>query len=260
MILRMSWLRDVNSVIDWKTRSWQKRSAQCATSNDAVEKTELLNFSVKEDISSVSLHSSCSAIACVNAAVFQRFCKRNSSQAYAIQTYASKSLASQLLSCDLSVKNQIQISSQYSDFKEVFSKVIDSMLLKHVSHDLSIDIEDWDSFFDSLYNLSANELTILRAYIDKHLLIEFIVSFISNATTSILFVKKKSDDLRLCVDYRELNAITTKNRYSLSLINEAMNRVVSVKYFIKLNIQNAYHLIRIKKDDKWKTAFRTHYD
>jgi hypothetical protein len=124
------------------------------------------------------------------------------------------------------------------------------MLSKHVSHNLNIDIEDRDSSFDLLYNLSANELTILRAYIDKHLLIEFIVSFISSATTSILFVKKKSDDLRLCVDYRELNAITIKNRYSLSLINEAMNRVVSVKYFIKLNIQHAYHLIRIKKNDE----------
>jgi hypothetical protein len=205
---------------------------------------------VKEDISSVSLHSSCSAIVCVSAAVFQKFCRRDSSQTYAIQTYASKSLASQLSNCDLSAKNQIQISSQYSDFKEVFFKVIDSMLLKHVSHDLSIDIEDRDSSFDSLYNLSANELTILRAYIDKHLLIEFIVSSILSATTFILFVKKKSDDLRLCVDYRELNAITTKNRYSLSLINKAMNRVVSVKYFIKLNIQHAYHLIRIKKDDE----------
>jgi hypothetical protein len=124
------------------------------------------------------------------------------------------------------------------------------MLFKHVSHDLNINIENRDSSFDSLYNLSANELTILRAYIDKHLLIEFIVSFISNATISILFVKKKSDDLRLCVDYRELNAITTKNRYSLSLINEAMNRVMNVKYFIKLNIQHAYHLIRIKKNDE----------
>jgi hypothetical protein len=76
------------------------------------------------------------------------------------------------------------------------------------------------------------------------------VFFISSATTFILFVKKKSNNLRLCVDYRELNAITKKNRYSLSLINEAMNRVVSVKYFIKLNIQHAYHLIRIKKDDE----------
>ena len=50
-----------------------------------------------------------------------------------------------------------------------------------------------------------------------------------------------------------------KNRHLLSLISETLNRLSEVKYFIKLNLKDAYHWIHIKKDNKWKTAFYTHY-
>ena len=50
-----------------------------------------------------------------------------------------------------------------------------------------------------------------------------------------------------------------KNRHLLSLISETLNRLSEVKYFIKLNLKDVYHQIHIKKDDKWKTAFCTHY-
>ena len=51
-----------------------------------------------------------------------------------------------------------------------------------------------------------------------------------------------------------------KNRYSLSLIMKTLNRLYDVKIFIKLNLKNVYHRIRIKENDKWKIAFRTRYD
>ena len=66
--------------------------------------------------------------------------------------------------------------------------------------------------------------------------------------------------MRLCVDYRELNKVTIKNRYSLPLINETLNRLNKVKRFTKLNLKDAYYRIRIRKGDEWKTAFRTRYD
>ncbi len=61
---------------------------------------------------------------------------------------------------------------------------------------------------------------------------------------------KKNNELRLCVNYRDLNAITIKNHYSLSLIIETLNRLNESKCFIKLNLKNVYHRIRIKQDDK----------
>jgi len=57
---------------------------------------------------------------------------------------------------------------------------------------------------------------------------------------------KKNDKLRLCVNYRDLNAITIKNYHSLFLIIETLNRLNGSKCFIKLNLKNVYHRIRIK--------------
>jgi hypothetical protein len=138
---------------------------------------------------------------------------------------------------------EIQISSQYSDLSEAFSERVVNTLLEHVSHNLIIDTQEKNLFFDTIYNLFAEELRILRVYIEKNLEKEFITSFTSSTAILILFTKKKDDELRLCVDYRDLNEITIKNRYSFFLIEEVMNRLVEVKIYIKLDIQVAYNLI-----------------
>jgi hypothetical protein len=65
--------------------------------------------------------------------------------------------------------------------------------------------------------------------------------------------------LRLYVDYRSLNKITIKNRHTLFLIGELINRLSNTIIYIKLNIRNIYHKIRVRSGDKWKTAFRTRY-
>ena len=61
------------------------------------------------------------------------------------------------------------------------------------------------------------------------------------------------------MDYRSLNKITIKNRYPLPLIEDLIDRLGRAKYFSKVDLQNAYHRIRIKPSDQWKTAFRTRY-
>jgi hypothetical protein len=53
--------------------------------------------------------------------------------------------------------------------------------------------------------------------------------------------------------------VTIKNRYSLSLINETLNKLSGARFFIKLDLRDAYYRIRIKRGDEWKTAFRTRY-
>ena len=59
----------------------------------------------------------------------------------------------------------------------------------------------------------------------------------------MFFIKKTDNFLRLCVDYRNLNEITTKNNYSLSLFSETLKRFAYAKHFIKINIYNAYYKI-----------------
>jgi hypothetical protein len=72
-------------------------------------------------------------------------------------------------------------------------------------------------------------------------------------------VKKKDGSLRLCVDNRGLNKITVKNRHPLPLISESLERLVQAKFYTKLDVREAYHRVRIRKGDEWKTAFRTRY-
>lgn len=81
-----------------------------------------------------------------------------------------------------------------------------------------------NSFFESIYNLFENELTVLKAYIDKNLVNKFIVRFKFSADTSILSIKKSDEKLRLCVNYRDFNVISIKNKYFISLIINIVNR------------------------------------
>ena len=79
----------------------------------------------------------------------------------------------------------------------------------------------------------------MRAYIEKHLVNDFIRFFQSFVDASILFVKKKNDNLRLCVNYRELNVLTIKNKYSLSLIDESLNRLNRIVKYISVRLQTS---------------------
>ena len=76
-------------------------------------------------------------------------------------------------------------------------------------------------------------------------------------------VGKKEGGLRPCIDYSGLNKITICNRYPLPLISTAFDLLQGATIFSKLDLRNAYHLVRIRKGDEWKTAFNTpsgHYE
>ena len=75
----------------------------------------------------------------------------------------------------------------------------------------------------------------------------------------MLFVKKKEGSLRPCLDYRGLNKGTIKDQYPLPLIDETLTRIAKDKIVTKIDIWDAYNLIRIKQGDEWKTALRTQY-
>ncbi|KAI2664272.1 Transposon Tf2-9 polyprotein [Labeo rohita] len=84
-----------------------------------------------------------------------------------------------------------------------------------------------------------------------------IVPSSSPAGAGFFFVAKKDGSLRPCIDYRGLNDITVKNRYPLPLMSSAFEILQGAKIFTKLDLRNAYHLVRIKEGDEWKTAFNT---
>jgi hypothetical protein len=74
-----------------------------------------------------------------------------------------------------------------------------------------------------------------------------------------LFVKKKDQSLRLCVDYRPLNAVTIKNKYQLPCIDILFDQLVGARVFSKVNLRSGYHRIKIRSEDVPKTVFSTRY-
>ncbi|KAI0999593.1 hypothetical protein K3495_g8606 [Podosphaera aphanis] len=107
--------------------------------------------------------------------------------------------------------------------------------------------------------MSQEELSTLRKWLQENLDKGFIRPSSSPGASPILFVKKSDRRLRLCTDYRALNAVTVKNRYPLPLVSETLDRLSKAKYFTKIDVIAAFNRIRIAKGDEWKTAFCTRY-
>jgi len=123
---------------------------------------------------------------------------------------------------------------------------------------LGIDLEDGKTLpIKKIYALSYDQLEELHRYIKQNEDRGWIRRVKSGRASPIMFVKKKDGKLRLCADYRALNEVTKKDRHPLPLIREALDRLGGAKYFTKLDIKDAYHNVRLREGDQWKTTFST---
>jgi hypothetical protein len=130
------------------------------------------------------------------------------------------------------INSKSVMSQKYHDFLNVFSKKKINILSSHKKHDHCIKFEknhESDYEYAFLYNSSEEELQLMKKYLKKHLNKDFIKSSIVFYASSILFAKKSDDELRFCVNYRKLNAIIKKNKYSISLIVKTIVRLSKAK-------------------------------
>jgi hypothetical protein len=145
-----------------------------------------------------------------------------------------------------------------SEYSDVFDEKLADLLPDQGGFEHAIPT-DGQVPYGPLYSLSETQLEALRQYLADALQKGWIRLSRSPAGSPILFVPKKDGGLRLCVDYRGLNKVSIKNRHLLPLIDETLDRLYGATVFTKLDLRNAYHRIRIREEDVWKTAFRTRY-
>jgi len=107
--------------------------------------------------------------------------------------------------------------------------------------------------------MSASELGVLKKQLEDLLEKQLIRPSVSPWGAPVLLVKKKDGSMRLCVDYRQLNKVTIKNRYPLPWIDDLMDQLVGAEVFSKIDLRSGYHQIRVKAEDISKTAFQTRY-
>ncbi|RDX95970.1 hypothetical protein CR513_21428, partial [Mucuna pruriens] len=107
------------------------------------------------------------------------------------------------------------------------------------------------------YRMSPLELAELKKQLEDLLEKKFVRPSVSPWGAPVLLVKKKDGSMRLCIDYRQLNKVTIKNKYPLPRIDDLMDQLVGACVFSKIDLRSGYHQIRVKEEDIPKTAFRT---
>ena len=146
-----------------------------------------------------------------------------------------------------------------SDFSDVFSEELPG-LLPHREIEFAIDVVlGATPAFITPYRMAPLELKELKFQLQELLEKRFIRPSVSPWGAPVLFVKKKDGTLRLCIDYRQLNKLTIKNKYPLPIIDDLFDQLKGASIFSKIDLRSRYHQLRIKDVDVHKTAFRTRY-
>nr|GFC50943.1 putative reverse transcriptase domain-containing protein [Tanacetum cinerariifolium] len=111
----------------------------------------------------------------------------------------------------------------------------------------------------ALYRLAPAEMQELSTQLQELSDKGFIRPSSSPWGAPVLFVKKKDGSFRMCIDYRELNKLTVKNRYPLSRIDDLFDQLQGSKVYSKIDLRSGYHQLRVREEDIPKIAFRTRY-
>ena len=109
------------------------------------------------------------------------------------------------------------------------------------------------------YRMASLELKELKVQMEELMSKGFVKPSTSPWGASVLFVKKRDESLRLCIDYRELNKVTIRNQYPLPRIDDIFYQLQGARVFSKIDPRSGYHQLKIRSEDVPKTAFKTRY-
>src|SRR6187399_2672079 len=109
------------------------------------------------------------------------------------------------------------------------------------------------------YRMGTEELAELKKQLEEQMRKGFIRPSASPWGSPILFVAKRDDTIRLCIDYRSLNEVTIKNKYPLPKIEDLFDQLSGAKVFSKIDLRSGYYQLKIRPQDIPKTSFVTRY-
>lgn len=155
-----------------------------------------------------------------------------------------------------------EIAALLEEFGDIFRDIPGLPPMRPVDHTIPL-VPGAQSVSRPMYRLSPLELDEVKRQVTDLLAKGMIRPSTSPYSAPILFVGKKDGTLRMCIDYRGLNAITVKNRYPLPRVDDLLDKLRGSAYFSSIDLQQGYNQIRIADSDIPKTAFRSpfgHYE
>lgn len=256
LILGMPWLKSCHAILD-------------PNQEKLTFKLHKLSLSSDQNMNRGKPGKVCLEVSQIGASRFKTIAKK------AKQNSEISIFAASIADIEKALKPKVQLSMKeivemlpehYKQFAPVFNPKQAGTLPPHrpgIDHEIPLEKDESGKEktvpWGPLYNMTHDELLVLRKELTSLLDKEFIQQSKSSAAAPVLFAKKPGGGLRFCVDYRGINAITRKDRYPLPLIKETLNALSSAKWLTKLDVSAAFHKIRIAKGEEWKTAFRTRY-
>jgi hypothetical protein len=152
----------------------------------------------------------------------------------------------------------IEDHSVLRDFEDVFREI--PRLPPKRDIDFSIDLVLGAAPMSKIpYRMGTLELKELHMQLEELLKRGYIRPSVSHWGAPVLFVKKKDGTLRLCIDFRQLNKVTIKNKYHFPRIDDLFDQLKCARIFSEIDLRSSYHQVRIKEGDINKATFRTRY-
>jgi len=151
-----------------------------------------------------------------------------------------------------------KLSSKYHEFLNVFDWVQLNKLLSHRFYNHKIELTS-DSTLSRCwaYQMFSVKLLKVKKYLNENLSKRFITLSQTFYFLSILFTLKANKDFQFCVNYQKLNVIFKRNRYSLSLIDEIIDKIMNCKHLTRLNIISAFNKLQMHLDSENYITFIT---
>jgi len=151
---------------------------------------------------------------------------------------------------------KVKLSSKYQNFLNIFDRAQADKLSSYHLYDHKIKLtSDVTSLCCQAYWMFLYKLQKVKKYLNENLFKEFIIFSKASYFSLILFILKANEDLQFCVDYQKLNAIIKRNYYSLSLINEVIDKIVDCKHLTQLNIISTFNKLWMHSDSENYTIF-----